>query len=277
MIDQFLESIKIDGLVKTTMFGYEVLLANTTKKVAVQLVELQKCHVDVAGKTFLLDAQRRFDTEGWKLLQIFEDEIKDRLHCVTSRIRHAFGKTDLVIYARKCEIIQLSTDKTRAFLRTHHLQGAGGGGNCLGLQAEGELVAVMTFGKARFNKLATHELIRFASHGGLSIPGGAAKLLTEVKQIIGPGKLLVSYADCRYGNGNTYEKIGFTKTGFSAPCYWYFKPGQLKRYHRSTFQKHKLAKLLEHFDPEKTELENMAENGWLRIFDSGNNVFMLET
>ena len=35
-------------------------------------------------------------------------------------------------------------------------------------------------------------------------------------------------------------------------------------------QKHKLNKLLEKFDNNKTEYENMVSNGWKRVWDSGN-------
>jgi hypothetical protein len=36
-------------------------------------------------------------------------------------------------------------------------------------------------------------------------------------------------------------------------------------------QKHKLNKLLDIFDSKKTEYENMLENGWKRVWDSGNS------
>ncbi len=39
--------------------------------------------------------------------------------------------------------------------------------------------------------------------------------------------------------------------------------------------KHKLPKLLEKFDNELTEWENMQINGFDRIWDCGNNVFEL--
>ena len=35
-------------------------------------------------------------------------------------------------------------------------------------------------------------------------------------------------------------------------------------------QKHKLPKLLEKFDVNKSEYENMKVNGWRRVWDSGN-------
>ena len=40
-----------------------------------------------------------------------------------------------------------------------------------------QLVAVMTFGKPRFNKNYEYELIRYATKSGYHILGGAGKLL----------------------------------------------------------------------------------------------------
>ena len=43
---------------------------------------------------------------------------------------------------------------------------------------------------------------------------------------------------------------------------------------RIKYQKHKLGKLLEIFDPAKSEIENMKLNGYHRIFDCSNLVFV---
>jgi len=40
--------------------------------------------------------------------------------------------------------------------------------------------------------------------------------------------------------------------------------------------KHKLEHKLEHFDPHKTEYQIMLENGYNRIYDCGNKVYLLE-
>ena len=69
-----------------------------------------------------------------------------------------------------------------------------------------------------------------------------------------------------------YENLGFKLKSISKPNYFYFR-NDLKRYHRVTFQKHKLKNKLNSFDPDKTEVENMTENGWRRIWDCGNLVY----
>ena len=39
--------------------------------------------------------------------------------------------------------------------------------------------------------------------------------------------------------------------------------------HRFSFRKSELADKLDTFDPNKTEVQNIKDNGWFRIFDCG--------
>lgn len=262
---------------ETTVLGEKVLMSHPVKCVAVDLIVLaDRSWARFPDKNVQLAKKTKFNEGKWTLIQIFEDELENRFECAVSRIKHAMGITENRIAARKCKVVDVHPSDARNFLNLNHIQGAGIGGNLrVGLMYKGELVSVMTVGKARFNKAATHELLRFASKMGYSVVGGAGKLLAEIKERLGPGSCLISYADARYGDGDTYTKIGFKKCDFSHPCYWYFKVGTTKRFHRSNYQKHKLHKLLDHFDPSKTELENTTANGYDRVFDSGNNVFLL--
>ena len=128
----------------------------------------------------------------------------------------------------------------------------------------------MTFGKCRFDKKHEWELLRFCNKLGYHIPGGASKLLRYFERNYQP-KSLVSYADRRWSQGKVYENLGFTFSHASAPNYWYWK--NLKLESRIKYQKHKLKDLLEIFDENKTEVENMRDNGYKQIYDCGNLVY----
>jgi hypothetical protein len=130
----------------------------------------------------------------------------------------------------------------------------------------------MTFGKCRFDKKHEWELLRFCNKLGYHIPGGASKLLKYFERNYNP-KSLVSYADRRWSQGKVYEKLGFTFSHASKPDYWYFCNHDISLKSRIKFQKHKLKELLKTFDETKTEVENMKDNGYNRIFDCGNLVF----
>jgi hypothetical protein len=130
----------------------------------------------------------------------------------------------------------------------------------------------MTFGKCRFDKKHEWELLRFCNKLGYHVPGSASKLLKYFEKTYKPTSL-VSYADRRWSIGNVYEKLGFKFSHNSLPNYWYFKNNSLLLESRVKYQKHKLKNLLENFDENKTEVENMKANGYNRIFDCGNMVF----
>ena len=129
----------------------------------------------------------------------------------------------------------------------------------------------MTFGKTRFSKKYEYEMIRFCNKKFISVVGGASKLYKYFIRNYKP-KSVISYANRRYSDGNLYDKLGFKFSHFSTPNYWYFKNNQ-KLYSRIMFQKHKLKDLLESYDSNKSEIENMIANNYQRIFDCGNIIF----
>lgn len=116
----------------------------------------------------------------------------------------------------------------------------------------------MTFGKPRFNKNYEWEMIRFCNKRNYNVVGAASKLLKYFISVYKP-KSIISYADAKYSNGNLYKKIGFTYIGKSSPNYFYFKNNKILG--RIQCQKHKLNNILENFDENKTEIQNMVENG----------------
>lgn len=206
---------------------------------------------------------------GIKLINIFDYEWYHKRDIIEHRLRSALG-LGRKIGARQCTVEEISSPVTRSFLKRYHLQGWVPASQNYGLFLDDQLVAVMTFAKPRFNKKYDFELIRYASCWNIS--GGASKLLSFFLKK-NPGCSLITYADRRWSNGNLYEQLGFRLTHMTSPGYWYFKDDQFK--HRTVFQKHKLPQLLEKYDCNLGEVENMYENGWRRIFDCGNRVYEL--
>lgn len=268
----------MNALDNFSQFGYGVDLAFPEHQVAVDYIKFADSCERAGGRSALIDKLDTFERNGWKLLQVFEDEQINSPHIVESRILHALGLSQRVIYARKCQVrTDLPASVTRDFLNANHIQGVGRGANLyVGLEYQGELVAVMSVGHSRFNKKVDYELIRFATQCGTSIVGGASRLLAAVLRRTGSGSI-ISYADRRWSTGNLYRSLGFTEHCRSDPCYWYLRLSDTsKKYHRSSFQKHKLQDKLAEFDEELSEIENMRRNGWDRVFDSGNYVFIFD-
>ena len=114
-----------------------------------------------------------------------------------------------------------------------------------------------------------NDIIRLCTLKYHYVAGGASKLFKYFKLKYNPGSI-ISYANRRFSNGSIYNLLGFKLKGTTNPNY-YIKGNQvLSRY---KCQKHKLKDLLENYDDNLSEYQNMINNGYVRLFDCGNLVF----
>lgn len=231
-------------------------------------------HNDKSGKdkTYHLEKTSDCLSQGIQLIHVFEDEWLENQEIVKDRIKSCLGLHERKIFARQCVVKAIEANESNKFLDENHLQGGDNASIRYGLFYKTELVSVMTFGKPRFNDKYEFELMRFCSKMGVQVVGGASKLLKNFEQECKP-KSLITYADKRYSIGNVYVKLGFDKVKDSEPNYWWQKNQvKLSRYQ---CQKHKLSSILgTSFNSDLTEEENMELNGWNRIYDCGNIVFI---
>lgn len=225
-------------------------------------------HQDGEG-TPLLEKTNSMEALGFSLLHFWDFEINEKLKIVQNIIRAKLGLNNR-IFARNTQMCQLNPREAIEFLNHHHLAGHAKAQLHLGLKKGNEIVAVASFSPTRFNKSENFELVRFASKG--SVVGGMSKLINAFN-ILHPNIRLVSFADRRISTGAAYSKLNFVLIAITKPNYFYFKGN--KRLSRQQAMKHKLPNLLEVFNPELTEFENMTLNGWSRCSDSGNYKFNL--
>ena len=211
------------------------------------------------------------EKEGYQLIHIFEHEWDFSQELIKEKIKAILGINQEKVYARKCTVKKISVKEKNEFLNKYHIQGEDKSKIKLGLFYNDKLVAVMTFGKPRFNQQFNWELIRYAT--AKHIIGGAGKLLAYFrKQFTGS---IITYADRRFSQGNMYKKLGFKLERISEPNYWWVKNNEiLSRYQT---QKYNLKDILtDKFDHAKSENENMIANGYYQIFDCGNLVYSLK-
>jgi hypothetical protein len=203
-----------------------------------------------------------------ELIHIFEDEWIYKKDIVKSILNNRIGFFSNKIYARKCDIREISSNDSKMFLNNNHIQGNVNSKVRIGLFYENNLVSLMTFSSGRIimgGKKTEWELNRFCNLINFNVIGGASKLLKYFIKKYTPEKI-ISYSDIRIFNGGMYEKLGFVKISQSKPNYWYIINDIRK--HRFNYRKSILIK--EGYDKNLTEQEIMFNRKIYRIYDCGN-------
>lgn len=186
------------------------------------------------------------------LLQFFENEFYEKRENIESIILSKCKLTKK-IYARKCIIEDIDFNTYKVFVEKNHIQGFSSAKIYKGLVYENELVAVMSFGKPRFNGYeCDYELIRYCNKIGYTVIGGFSKLLKTMDEYT-----ILSYANRRWSDGNVYIKNGFKFLKSTKPGFFYHKGEYIKsRY------------------SDMRPLKVLHDEGWLRVYDCGNLVFV---
>jgi len=214
----------------------------------------------VVGRKYHYNKWKRANDRGIRLIQIYSNEWADKRVIWESKILNFLGYSTK-IGARKTIVCKLNRHDKEEFLTKNHLQGSDSSKIALGLRYKDELVSCMTFGPSRFNKKYDWELLRFCNKRGISVIGGASRLL---KYFDKEGSI-ISYADKRYSDGGLYRAIGFKLDGETQPSFMYYHINKNKLYNRMKFQKASLKTT----DSSLTEYEIMQKDGFDRIWDAG--------
>jgi hypothetical protein len=258
---------------RTILYGKELDFYLPEKKLAFELDGLYWHSENGSGilKNYHWRKMNGCIAHGIRLIHIFEDEWRNKEYLVKSVIKNILKIHDgSTIYARKCEVKEISIKDKDEFLNENHLQQKDTSTVKIGLYQGVRLVSVMTFRKkSRFDKKVDWELSRFCNLKNTIVIGGASKLFHYFLKTYTP-KSIVSYNDKRYFSGDLYHTLGFLFVGNTTPSYHYITPDYKNTINRLNFQKHLLPKKLKVFDPNITEWENMKNNGYDRIWDCGN-------
>lgn len=222
------------------------------------------------------------EKHGIHLIHIFEDEWIHQEEIVKSRLKNILGLSSKILYARKCNIREISFSQSMDFLYKNHLQGKTQASNInIGLFFDEELVALMTFGFLSIDKGTKYrtpgefELKRFCSKLNLNVIGAANKLLSFFERTYNPTSILSFANRCWTSSikNSVYDAMGFTLIGKTDPNYWYLVESN-KRTHRFTYTKSNILKKFPNANPELSEIENMISMGFDRIWDVGSLKYM---
>lgn len=204
------------------------------------------------------------EDSGYRCIHVFDwDNWESILDLVSIRKR---------VFARKCEIIDLSKEDVDKFLNRYHIQKTCRGQKyAYGLVYFGELVEVMTFGKPRYNRNYEFELLRLCSNPNYSVVGGASKLFKHFVNVVNP-RSIISYCDRSKFTGRVYEKIGMSYVRGTEPNKVWSKGTD--RITDNLLRQRGFDQLFNtNYGRGTSNEELMIEHGWLPVYDCGQRVY----
>jgi len=231
-------------------------------------------NIEEVNKNYHINKTIECEKNNIHLFHIFENEWLDEVKKDIWK-----SKISIKLHSKKLNklngrdgiIKEIDSKIAKEFLNENHLQGYTNAKIKLGFFINNILYGVMTFGKSRFKK-DEYELIRFSVLKYTIVRGLFSKFIKYFKKNYNINNL-ISYGNRRWTyKDNVYNSL-MELESISKPNYFYVKNRQLLS--RQQFQKHKLKNILEDFNPNKTELENMLNNKYRIIYDCGNYKYKL--
>ncbi|MFC5411311.1 hypothetical protein ACFPMF_18460 [Larkinella bovis] len=235
------------------------------------------------AQLFFQQLSERFSADGWRLIHIWEDVWRQKPDIVLSRLRALAGLSER-IPARLTQVRRIDKPTTERFLQANHLQVVTQVKYKYGLflperyfrvlsadflaktRPEPELlVAVATFSHPR--RIARNgllhrsvELVRFANRLNCTVVGGLDKLLKAFITAVQPDDLM-TYADRDWSDGQSYEKLGFTRLELTEPQAFWLRPDECIRYYP-------------HHLPGGLAESDLSAQGYIPVYNAGSRKFV---
>lgn len=178
---------------------------------------------------------------GIDLIQIWEDQWKNQKDIIKDILAARLGIIQGErIYARKCEIREVSTADYRDFCMKYHVQGYRSASVKLGLYYKDKLVQISSFNKARVYQVSSNqqyewEWVRGCISSNNKVIGGTSKLFKYFVETYNPENILC-YSDWNLFSGKGYEESGFDFIGFTGPDKFYITiSSKMQRINRNPY------------------------------------------
>jgi len=260
-VEEFLNSITDEKVISNTrkiISPLELDLYIPSLKIAIEYNGSHWHHDGVLDKNYHLNKWQMCKNQGIELISILDLDWYSNGNKIRNFIANKVANKAKQIGARKCVFKEISKDDAKLFCDLYHIDSYANCTNSLGLFYENELVSVLTYGKSRFNENAT-EVIRYCTKNDIRVMGGYSKLISKIDS-----KTVVSYHSNDLGISSSKF---WTTMELGKPSYRYIKGNKiLSRYQA---QKKNLHRIISNFNNSLTEYENMTNNGWKRVWNSG--------
>lgn len=222
-------------------------------------------------------AMSALDSLDTPYLQFYDwDSYETMRSLIASHIAPITGK----LSAHDCNVVKVESSDINAFLRENHVQGdVRGQTACYALMHAGEIIAVASFGKPRYNVNYEWEWLRYAVRRDLIIRGAAVKLFNAFNADKHPVSV-ISYVDFDHSTmrDSFMRSCGFIELEHTGASVCWSQPGSLNHVRNSSLIRQGADRLLgTHYGSMDacglTNNQIMMLEGYLRVGTSGNRVF----
>jgi predicted GNAT family N-acyltransferase len=228
---------------------------------------------DPRNKNYHLNKYKLCESEGIKLITIFEDEWMKKQKQCKNYLKSIFGKFKNRIFARKCTVREINKKISNKFYNEYHLFGKPNNTKVsFGIFLLEELIGCASIGYHHRDSSKT-TINRICFKPDFQIIGGASKLIKNCVNWCKKNgcKKIITWSDNRWSNGNMYKKIGFELEKEIAPDYSYVD--SKTKYKRVSKQSRK--KNITNCPLDKTEEQHAIEEGFYKIWDCGKKRWIL--
>lgn len=224
----FLESLNINNILRNArdiIKGQELDIYLPDYKIAIEFNGTY-WHSDLfKARDYHLEKALRAEECGIRLIHIYQyewDDINTR-EKIKSLLKISLHKVDKKIYARNCEIREITNKEAAKLNNAVHLQRHRNAKVTYGLFYNDELVQLMSFSH---NRKYEWEIIRGCPGSNNIVVGGVSKLFTHFLREYNP-KEVFSYCDFNKFDGTSYETLGMQYLGNTGPDLKYVIAGEV--------------------------------------------------
>lgn len=226
------------------------------------------------SNTYHQSRSRTAAKSGLSLIQVYQWDFSRFEDLIKGKI----GLRSRKLSAKKLELKKISQREANAFLKSSHYQGAAKTQTyCYGLFDGSDLVAVGTFGKSRFGSKYEYEFIRYAVEDGATVYGGASRIFRKFINDANP-ETVISYVNFDHSTGPSFLKgLGFEELSPTNPALFWSKGDRGVNSNSVMMQGADRILGTQYGSMKESGLTNqeiMQNEGFVRIFTSGNRVFV---
>lgn len=184
------------------------------------------------------------------------------------------------IYARKCELKQITRDDCHEFFETYHLQWdiqKNKNNIYIWLYYNNELVECMSFWKPRYNKNYEREILRLCSHKDYKVVWWANRIFNKFIETTWTDSV-ISYCDMSKFDWKVYENLWFKLLKWNKPSKHWYNPKEIESRQHITdnFLRQRWYDQIfnENFGKWTDNNELMIQRGYVEIYDCWQSTFV---